>query len=82
MKKECGFSIFENVKCANKYFIAKYKIIQSKKEFAINIIPLLAEVPKIASKFLSFKISELIKVKESNNEYRLLSIELNKVSKI
>ena len=52
------------------------------KEFAINKIPLEVEVPKIFSKFLSFKISELIKVISSNREYKLLSIELNKLPKI
>lgn len=62
--------------------MAKYKIIPKSNEFEINKIPLEAEVPKIFSKFLSFKISELIKVISSNKEYKLLSIELNKLPKI
>ena len=52
------------------------------KEFDINKIPLEVEVPKIFSKFLSYKISELIKVTSSRTEYRLLSIEEKRVSKI
>lgn len=57
-------------------------MIPKSKEFAINKIPLDVDVPKIFSKFLSFKISELIKVISSNKEYKLLSIELNKLPKI
>ena len=52
------------------------------KELAINKIPLEVEVPKMLSKFLSFKISELIKVISSNKLYKLLSIEPNKLPKI
>ena len=52
------------------------------KELAINKIPLEVEVPKMFSKFLSFKISELIKVISSNKLYKLLSIEPNKLPKI
>ena len=51
-------------------------------EFAINKIPFVVDVPKIFSKYLSCKMSEFIKVISSKTLYKLLSIELNKVSKI
>ena len=70
------------MKCDNKYFIAKYRIVPRSKEFAINKIPLEVDVPKIFSKFLSCKIFEFIKVISSNKLYKLLSIELNKFPKI
>ena len=82
IKKLWGFSIWEYVKWESKYLIAKYKIIPRRRELAINKIPLDVDVPKIFSKFLSFKISEFIKVISSNKEYKLLSIELNKLPKM
>ena len=77
-----GASVLEYVKCEIKYLMEKYKIYARSKEFAISKIPLEVEVPKIFSKFLSFKISGPIKVTLSNTSYKLLSIELNKVSNI
>ena len=65
-----------------KYLIAKYNKNPKSNELAINNIPFEVEVPKIFSKFLSFKISEFIKVISSKIEYKLLSIELNKFPKI
>ena len=50
----------------------------NNNEFAINNIPLDVFVPNKFSKFLSFKISELIKVISSKVEYKLLSIDENK----
>ena len=70
------------MKCESKYFIAKYNIIPKSKEFAINKMPLKVDVPKIFSKFLSFKILVSINVISSSKEYKLLSIELNKFPKI
>ena len=54
--------MFVYVKWESKYLIEKYKIIPKSKEFAINKIPLLVDVPKIFSKFLSCKIFESINV--------------------
>ena len=82
IKKLWGCSIWEYVIWDNKYLIAKYIIIPNKRELAINKIPFVVEVPKIFSKFLSFKIFELIKVISSNIVYKLLSMELNKFPKI
>jgi hypothetical protein len=52
------------------------------KELAISKIPLEVDVPKIFSKFLSCKISELTNVTSSKTEYKLLSIEAKRLSKI
>lgn len=82
IKKLWGFSIWLYVKCERRYFIAKYKSVPKSRELAINKIPFDVEVPKIFSKLLSFKIFEFIKVISSNKEYKLLSIELNKLPKI
>ena len=54
----------------------------NNKLLAINKIPLELEVPKISWKYLSVKISELIKVSSSNKLYKLLSIELKRFSKM
>ena len=82
IRKLCGCSTFEYVKWEIKYFIEKYNKIPKSNELAINKIPLEVDVPKIFSKFLSFKIFEFIKVISSKTEYKLLSIELNKFPKI
>ena len=54
----------------------------NNKELAIRSKPFEVEVPKIFSKVLLFKISELIKVISSKTEYKLLSIEEKRFSKI
>lgn len=59
--------------------ILKFRI---NKEFAINKIPFVVDVPNIFSKLSFFKISELINVMLSKVEYKLLSIEPNNCSKI
>ena len=83
LKINCfGVSIWEYVKCDNKYFIEKYNNIPNKSEFVINKIPLEEEVPNILLKYESFKISELINTISSNIENKLLSIEENKLLKI
>ena len=72
----------EYVKCEIKYLIEKYNNIPKSSELAISKIPLDVDVPKIFSKFLSFKIFEFTNVTSSKTEYKLLSIELNKFPKI
>ena len=57
-------------------------MIPKSKEFAINNIPFEEDVPNILLKYGEFKISVLIKTISSNIEYKLLSIEENKFSKI
>ena len=57
-------------------------LFRNNSELAIKSIPEVVDVPKIFSKKLFFKISELIKVILSNVEYRLLSTEPNICSKI
>ena len=58
------------------------KLIRNNIELAINSIPLVVDVPKIRSKKLFFKISELIKVILSKVVYILLSTEPNICSNI
>ena len=83
LKINCiGFSVLEKVKFDVRCFMAKYNINPINSEFATNNIPFEADVPKILLKYLSFNISEFIKVKSSNTLYKLVSIDENKFSKI
>lgn len=82
IRKLLGFSIWWYVTWESKYLKEKYNSNPKSKEFEINKIPLVVEVPKIFSKLLSLKISELTNVISSNKEYKLLSIEPNKLPKI
>ena len=61
-----------------KNFIEKYIIIPIKSELEINKIPLVVDVPNILLKYLSFKISVLIKARLSKISYNFESIDENK----